>query len=138
MGLRSNGKLGINVAGAVVAVALLAAVAAALRSGDPFPRSFSWSAEQMGPSEFGDLVKSELNPELFRQWAVRQLESAGNGQNRPVPVSQLPPELAALGARGGGIGPQSNVGGSDDQRHMRVFWGFSFGNGYGILIGCTN
>lgn len=55
-----------------------------------------------------------------------------------VPVSQLPPELTALGARGGGIGPQTNVGGSDDQRYVRIFWGFSFGNGYGVLIGRTN
>lgn len=92
----------------------------------------------MGPAEFGNSVRSALNPESLREWAIRQLESAGNGQNRPVPISQLPPELTTLGARGGGIGPQANIGGSADQPHVRVFWLFSFGNGYGILIGRTN
>lgn len=92
----------------------------------------------MGPAQFGDSVKSALNPESLRQWAIAQLESAASGPIRPMPISQLPPELITLGARGCGIGPQANIGGSDDQRHVRVFWGFSFGNGYGILIGRTN
>lgn len=138
MRLRVRRKLGVAVAGVVVVLALLGAITTTLRSSGAFSRRFSWFAGPMGPAEFGDSAKSALNPESLRQWAIAQLESAESGPNLPVPLSQLPPELTSLGARGGGFGPQANFGGSDDQRHVRVFWGFSFGNGYGILIGRTN
>lgn len=138
MSLRDRNILGAAVAGAMVAMALLAATTAALRNGGAFSQSFSWFAGPTGPAEFGASVRSVINPESLRQWAIPQLESVAVGQNRPVPISQLPPELTALGARGGGIGPLADVGGTDVQRHVRVFWGFSFGNGYEILIGRTN
>lgn len=115
---------GVAIAGVVVALTLLVAIAKCLPYGATFLRSANRFAGTMGPAEFGNSVRSALNPESLREWAIRQLESAGNGQNRPVPVSQLPPELITVGARGGGIGPQADIGGSADQRHVRVFWGF--------------
>jgi hypothetical protein len=129
---------GVAIAGVVVALTLLVAIATRLPFRATFLRSANWFAGPMRPAEFGTLVKSAIDPESLRAWASSQLESVVVGQNPIVPVSQLPPELITLGARGCGIGPQANIGGSDDQRHVRVFWGFSFGNGYGILIGRTN
>lgn len=127
----------VAIAGVVVALTLLVAIAKLLPYGATFLRSANWFAGPMRPAEFGTLVKSAIDPESLRAWANSQLESVVGEQNPMVPVSQLPPELITLGARGYGIGPQANIGGSEDQPHVRVFWLFSFGNGYGILVNVT-
>lgn len=79
-----------------------------------------------------------MNPETLRDWALRQLESKQTRPGNQIPGTDLPPALVALGANGGGIGPFGDIGPTGGRDYVRVYWGYSFGNGYGILIGRTN
>ncbi len=88
----------------------------------------------IGPVEFGKQVQASMNPETLRDWAIRHLESKQIRPGNQIPGTELPPALVALGTKGGGIGPF----GDHRSDHVRVYWGYSFGHGYGILIGRTN
>lgn len=118
-------------------VALAAVTTAALLLGWSLLKSFLKSLRPMGPREFAALVQASANPEELRSWALGS--STQNPDGEP-PLATMPKSLRAAGAKGGGIGPMiyriTKTNG--EPAYVRVFWGYSFGNGYEVDIGPTN